>query len=279
MTSELAIPGPRRRRPPFRLPGGTAGQGAVSIALFLALWWFATAGLGFGDQTTIASPPEVVRALVRLTLEPFGGLTLPGHVAASLYRWGLGVLLAVGIGVPLGLAMAWQPAVNAAVAPIFEPLRNIPPLAWIPLVIVWLGTGTASQVTLVFVGAFPPCVLNAFRAIRGVDPVLLAAARNLGAPSHRQLLEVALPSGLPTILAGIRIAFGNGWMALVGAELVGAPSGLGYLIVRGQENLSAPVIFAGMIVIGALGLLLDATLRAAGWRLVPWRREAGGDAA
>jgi ABC-type nitrate/sulfonate/bicarbonate transport system permease component len=209
---------------------------------------------------------------VRLLSEPFAGATLGGHLRDSLARWGAGVGAAILLGVPLGLLMGWNRTVNAAVAPLFEPLRNVPPLAWIPLMIVWFGTSTLSQVAVVFVGAFPPCVLNAYRAIRIVDSVQLAAASTLGAGAWSRAVEVALPAGLPTLFAGLRIAFGNGWMALIGAELVGASTGLGFLIIRGQENLSAAIIVVGMVAIGVTGLLLDLLLAALARRALPWRR-------
>jgi ABC-type nitrate/sulfonate/bicarbonate transport system permease component len=255
-----------------------AGAPLVSVGGFLALWWLLTSVLGLGDETTAASPLEVLATLGALAVEPFAGHTLGGHVAASLWRWTLGVGAGVAVGVPLGVLMAWSEEVDAAVGPAFDMLRNIPPLAWIPLAIVWFGTDTTSQALLVFVGALPPSLLNAYRAIKGIDPRLLAAARTVGARPWHQLVEVALPTGLPAILAGMRIAFGNGWMALVGAELVGAPSGLGFLIVRGQENLTPAVIIAGMVVIGIMGLALDAALRVATRPLLRWRREATAEA-
>lgn len=249
-----------------------APYGALSVAALLAGWWFATDILGLGNSATLSSPMEVVRTGARLLHEPFAGATLGGHLRDSLGRWAAGIGLAIALGVPLGLLMGWNRTVNALVAPLFEPFRNVPPLAWIPLMIVWFGTSTLSQVALVFIGAFPPCVLNAYRAIRVVDPVQLAAASTLGAGAWSKAVEVALPAGLPTIIAGLRIAFGNGWMALIGAELIGASTGLGFLIIRGQENLSAAIIIVGMVTIGVTGLVLDVLLAALARRALPWRQ-------
>lgn len=246
--------------------------GALSVAAAVAAWWFATDVLGLGNSVTMCSPLEAVKMAVRLLSEPFAGATLGGHLRDSLARWVAGVGAAVALGIPLGLLMGWNRIVNALVAPVFEPLRNVPPLAWIPLMIVWFGTSTLSQVAVVFVGAFPPCVLTGYRAIRIVDPVQLAAASTLGAGAWTRAVEVALPAGLPTIFAGLRIAFGNGWMALIGAELVGASTGLGFLIIRGQENLSAAIIIVGMVTIGITGLVLDALLAAFSRRALPWRQ-------
>jgi ABC-type nitrate/sulfonate/bicarbonate transport system permease component len=245
--------------------------GLLSVGSFILLWWFLVDVVRLGSPTTIASPVDVTARFFDLMRVRFAGLTLPGHLGASIYRWGIGVGFAVLIGVPLGIFMAWYKSLDAAVSPIFEVLRNIPPLAWIPLAILWFGTGLVSQSAMVFVGAFPPCVINSYRAVQSIDPMLFWAARTLGARPLRQLLEIALPTGLPTILAGIQIAFGNGWMALVGAELVAAPSGIGYLIIRGQENLQPDVIFVGMITIGMMGLLLDGLLRIVGDSIIRWR--------
>ena len=268
-TSVAAIPSPAPERRSSRVP-----YGALSVATVIAVWWFATDVLGLGSTATLCSPVEAVRTGVRLLYEPFAGATLGGHLLDSLGRWAAGVGAAIAVGVPLGLLMGWNRTVNAAVAPLFEPLRNVPPLAWIPLMIVWFGTSTLSQVAMVFIGAFPPCVLNGYRAIRVVDQVQLAAASTLGAGAWARAVEVAVPAGLPTLFAGLRIAFGNGWMALIGAELVGAPTGLGFLIIRGQENLSAAIIVVGMAAIGATGLLLDLLLAAFARRALPWRRPA-----
>lgn len=261
-----------------RIGASDAVAGVAAIGGATVLWWLVTDGLGLIRPSTLASPTAVIEAAVRITLEPFAGQSLPGHVRDSLLRWAAGVAAAVGIGVPLGLAMGWYRAVDAFVSPAFGVLRNIPPLAWIPLAILWFGTGPTTQAAMVFVGAFPPCVLNGYRATREVDRYQIWAARAVGASSLRQLIEIVVPAGLPVILAGVRIAFGNGWMAVVGAELVGAPSGLGFMIVRGQQNLTPAVIVVGMAAIGLLGLVLDALVVRLSRPLLGWRREVTADA-
>lgn len=261
-----------------RIGASDAAAGVATIGGATVLWWLVTDGLGLIRPSTLAGPTAVIETAARITAEPFAGQTLPGHVRDSLLRWAAGVAAAVGIGVPLGLAMGWYRAPDAIVSPTFGVLRNIPPLAWIPLAILWFGTGPTTQAALVFVGAFPPCVLNAYRATREVDRYQIWAARAVGASSLRQLIEIVVPAGLPVILAGVRIAFGNGWMAVVGAELVGAPSGLGFMIVRGQQNLTPAVIVVGMAAIGLLGLVLDALVFRLSRPFLRWRREVTADA-
>src|SRR6185369_7070039 len=131
--------------------------------------------------------------------------------------------------------------------------RYIPPFAWVPIAVLWFGASTMTQALVVFIAAFPACVINAQLGIEQVDPILLRAGRMLGAGSLRSLVRIALPVAAPAIFTGMRIAFSNGWMALVGAELVVGKQGLGFLISQGQINDSASTILVGMITIGALG--------------------------
>ena len=253
-----------------------AAPAAASLAAVLALWWLATDGLGLVGEDLFASPVAVLERLASFIDEPFAGQTLAGHVLASLERWGLGVGAAVAAGVMLGVAMAVWRDVDAAVSPIFEAVRYIPPLAWVPIAILWFGTSVKAQALVVFVAALPPCVINGYDAIRQLDPVLSKAARTVGAGPLREVVSVAIPTGLPTILAGVSIAVGNGWMALIGAELVGARSGLGFMILRGQENAAPDAILAAMVVIAVIGAAMSALMAVAAGRLVRWRRREGG---
>jgi ABC-type nitrate/sulfonate/bicarbonate transport system permease component len=252
-----------------RLPA--VGSTLASLALLVAVWWLITDGTGLVDPSQFASPSAVAARLADFVVTPFAGETLAGHVAASLQRWGLGLAAAVLLGVPLGMLMAEQPDVDAAVTPVFEALRFIPPLAWVPLAILWLGASVTAQALVVFVAAFPPCLLNAHRAMRGVDPVLRRAARTMGASRWREVFWVAVPTGLPTVLAGISIAMTNGWMALIGAELVGARSGLGFMILRGQSNAAPDAIVAAMVVIGLLGAAMTLLMGLASRRALRWQ--------
>lgn len=259
-----------RRDVPRAVRTGVSGVG--SLALLVAVWWLVTDGTGLVDASLFAAPDDVATRLADFVAAPFAGETLAGHVAASLQRWGLGLVAAVLLGVPLGVLMAEHADIDAAVTPVFEALRFIPPLAWVPMAILWLGASVTAQAFVVFVAAFPPCLLNAHRAMRGVDPVLRRAARTLGAGRRREVLSVALPTGLPTVLAGVAIAMTNGWMALIGAELVAARSGLGFMILRGQANAAPDAIVAAMIVIGAIGAVIAAAMALATKKTLRWQR-------
>jgi taurine transport system permease protein len=247
-------------------------ESVAGVFGIVLIWWLVTDALGLVDAATLASPVAVVASIVDLTISPFAGDTLLGHTLASLMRWFAGVLLGCAIGVPLGVLMAWSRRVNAFVSPVFEVFRYIPPFAWVPLAILWFGTSLTSQAAVVAIAAIPPALLNAHKAISQLDSTVLNASAVLGASDARTLLRVAVPTAAPGILTGVRLAFSNGWMALVGAELVGARSGLGYIITRAQGNLSTEVVIAGMVTIAVVGVTVDIVLRKATDRLLRWTR-------
>ena len=246
-------------------------HGAAAIAALLFAWWLATAIPGFVPPRVLPSPLDVVVRFAALVAEPFSGATLFGHALVSLQRWGIGVLVAIGLGVPLGIALAWLPPLRAVVTPAFELLRYIPPFAWVPIAVLWFGASTTTQAAIVFIAAFPACIINTQLAVAQVDPLLVRAARTLGAGSATTLARVVLPVAAPTIFTGLRIAFSNGWMALVGAELVVGKQGLGFLISQGQINDSAATILVGMTTIGVLGVLIDLVLQRLQRIALPWK--------
>jgi len=248
--------------------------GAAAIATLLFAWWLATAVPGLVPSRVLPSPLDVVARFAALIADPFSGATLFGHALVSLQRWGIGVLVAIGLGVPLGIALAWLPPLRAVVTPAFELLRYIPPFAWVPIAVLWFGASTTTQAVIVFIAAFPACIINTQLAVSGIDPILARAARTLGAGSATTLARVVLPVAAPTIFTGLRIAFSNGWMALVGAELVVGKQGLGFLISQGQINDSAATILVGMTTIGVLGTLIDIVLQRAQRLALPWRTDS-----
>jgi ABC-type nitrate/sulfonate/bicarbonate transport system permease component len=210
-------------------------------------------------NVAILPPPQ-------LTLATLWDLILSGelarHTLASLSRvvsaWGISTLVAV----PLGLAMARSRTFERLLDPVIELFRPISPLAWIPLAILWFGIGETGKVFIIFVATFFPILLNTVSGVKGVDPVLIRAGRVLGCNNEATLFwRVILPAAMPTIIVGLRIAFGTGWAAIIAAELVAAQSGLGYLIADGMEILRSDLVLAGMIAIGVLGVLIDSVFR------------------
>jgi NitT/TauT family transport system permease protein len=209
----------------------------------------------------LPSPWAVVTRFWELTNAPFVGYTIQQHLASSLGRYALGFGLAALVGVPLGLMMGWYRMLDDVVTPLFEGIRFIAPIAWVPFAALWFGTGIGGPVLIIFMGAFPPALINAYRGARFVEPRLVEAGRMLGASSARMIAQVLLPASVPSIVAGLRISAGLGWQSLVGAELIVASSGIGYLMVKGQSNISTPTVMAGMVAIGIVGYLIDVALR------------------
>jgi NitT/TauT family transport system permease protein len=234
---------------------------ATGLVAFLGVWSLAVV-FGVTQPMFLPAPWSVARKFAELTREPFVGFTLQQHLLSSFARFGMGFGLAVLIGVPLGLAMGWFRWLDAVVSPLFDALRFVAPIAWVPFAALWFGTGIGGPVLVIFTGAFPPCVINAYRGARYVEPWLIEAAQTLGARHWQIITEVLLPASVPSIVAGLRVSAGLGWQSLVGAELIVASSGIGYLLVRGQANISTSIVMSGMIAIGLVGFAIDALLRA-----------------
>lgn len=215
--------------------------------------------------TLMPAPVQIMRTAAVMILSGELGY----HVLASLKREAIAFLFSL-LAIPIGVAMGWFERVNRQLDPIVEILRPIPPLAWIPLSILWFGIGDEQNQFIIFLGMFFPILINTIQGVRTVDRTLVRAARSLGADERRVLTRVVLKAALPQIVTGIRVGLGFGWMALVAAELVGANSGLGFLINDARSVLRTDIIVVGMLTIGVMGLMIDATLRLAVGRLMPW---------
>ena len=191
------------------------------------------------------------------------------HLLASLQREAIAFLFAA-LAIPVGIAMGWWRGVYAQCYPVFEVLRPIPPLAWIPLSILWFGLSDAQNQFIIFLGMVFPILLSTVEGVRRVDPNLIRAARTLGASEGQLLRRIIVPAALPQMLIGVRVGLGVGWMALVAAELVGANRGLGFMINDARSILRTDIVIVGMLTIGLAGLALDVALRAGAQRLLPW---------
>jgi NitT/TauT family transport system permease protein len=225
--------------------------------------WSAVAVSGAVPAQFLPTPWGVVNRIVELTAKPFAGYTIQQHLVSSVGRYLLGFGLAAAFGVPLGLLMGWFRWLDNIVSPLFEAVRFIAPIAWVPFAALWFGTGIGGPTLIIFMGAFPPALINAYRGAKFVELRFIEAAQTLGASNWRIIVEVLLPASVPSIVAGLRISAGLGWQSLVGAELIVASSGIGYLMVKGQASISTSTVMAGMIAIGAVGILIDVLLRRA----------------
>lgn len=240
---------------------------ALPLAL-LGLWQFISTQVLDRTTATLLPPPT---AVAKGFWELISTGELPRHTYDSLKREIVAFCWA-SLAVPLGLAMGWWKTVNEQVDPLIEILRPVPPLAWIPLSILWFGIGDTQNQFIIFLGMFFPILLNTIAGVKNIEPNLVRAARCLGAGETQVLRRVVLRASLPHILTGIRVGLGVGWMALVAAELVGANSGLGFLINDARTVLRTDYVIVGMITIGLVGLIIDRIIRYAGRRFMPWSR-------
>jgi ABC-type nitrate/sulfonate/bicarbonate transport system permease component len=242
--------------------------------LLVVVVWQILSSAGVIPSFKLPSPLQVLRGLQDLvTLGMPPGHQLHWHIYHSLLRVFWGYLAALVVAIPLGIAMGWSRSLSAALEPIMEMLRPIPPLAWIPIAILWFGIGNRSAAFIIFLGAFFPILLNTVSGVRTIDPLLIEAARTLNATRRFIFLKVLLPGAFPSIFTGLRIGLGIGWMTLVAAEFTGVRQGygLGYMIMTARDIQRPDQIVAGMAVIGAIGLCIDVGLNFLERVLLNWR--------
>jgi taurine transport system permease protein len=245
----------------------------ASVLLALGLWWLASA-LVVRDATVLPSPAAVAERAAHLISLGNDRAGLWHNVVASQVRvfigWGLGVAL----GIPVGAVMGGNRVIRALVDPILESGRAVPPLAFAPLLVVWLGIGQTSKIVLLFLTAFPIIAISTASAIAGVDESLKRSALTLGASRIYMYRRVIVPAAMPEIITSMRIAGGLTWSSLVAAEIIAATSGLGWMILQASNYLDTSTIFVGILVIGLLAFLLDRCLRIAQAFVVPWKGRA-----
>jgi len=270
-----AAPGADRTLPFWRREPGRAQWLAIafaSLAAMLFAWFALTRPDGLISPLFLPPPSEVWEAFVRLLKRPYLGSTLGQHVGASLGIVLGGWLLAGAVGLPLGIAMGWWPKVRWLAFPIFQILRPVPPLAWIPLAILWLGIGDSARIFVVFIAAIVPWVMNSMQAVDSIDGLLVRAAMTLGASDRQILTRVVCRTALPTLVAGARIALGNAWTTLVAAELLAATAGLGYIALNASRTLEIGILLVAMAIIGVLGALFSIGMQLLTRLVAPWSR-------
>ncbi|MCL2001717.1 MAG: ABC transporter permease [Planctomycetes bacterium] len=243
----------------------------IGVLSFLFFWQMLVA-TGMVLPRYLAPPTRVIVTFFdKLTNPNPDGSTLPVNILVSLQVSLSGFIAAVVLGIPLGLLMGWYKGIDKFIRPVFELLRPIPPVAWIPLTIIWFGIGLSAKAFIIFFSAFVPCVINAYTGIRMANQVFIDVAKTFGASNLRTFMRVGVPSSLPMVFAGIRIALANSWTTLVAAEMLAANAGLGFMILMGRQFVRPDIIILGMLVIGVIGVILTFALSKVENRLVGWR--------
>lgn len=238
-----------------RLTAADIGLGIVGSLAVLVVWEIAARG-GYIDPAIFPSPTMAAQSAAgKLT-----GTEVLEHIAWSLFRVVAGFLLGAVVGIAIGVIAGWYRFAGTILVPLIELLRPIPPLAWIPLAIIWFGLGEPSKFFMIFLGAFFPMVTSAYRGVTSVDPVLIRAAQAYGLKGIRLLFQVAIPGAMPDLATGIRIGWGLSFGVLVAAELIASDRGLGFMIMHARLSGYVDVIVVGIFLIGLLNLLTDALL-------------------
>lgn len=255
---------------------GAPGNGSslllscATVMAFLALW-FAATNLGWVKPLFLPSPQAVWEQLIAVSQDGFADASLLTHIGWSALRVFSAFALAVITAIPLGILMG----VNRVARGIFDPLvefyRPLPPLAYLPLVVIWMGIGEGSKVLLIYLAMFAPLVLSARAGVRSVAIEQIHAAYSMGASRGQVLRYIIMPAALPEMLTGMRIAIGFGWTTLVAAEMVAATAGLGFMVLGASKFMVTEIVIMGILVIGLMALLFDFGMRWLEQRLVPWK--------
>lgn len=241
-----------------------------TIAALLGLWWLAT-HLGWIKPLFLPRPEAIFRALKQAMAGELDNATLFDHFLASMLRVFSAFGLAIVVGIPVGIAMGVSRIARGIFDPPIEFYRPLPPLAYLPLMIIWFGIGELSKVLLIFLACFAPVALAARAGVRSTSQEQIQAALSMGATRAQVVRHVILPSALPEILVGLRIGMGVGWTTLVAAEMVAATSGLGQMVLNASNFLRTDVVILGIIVIGLVAYAFEVLMRWLETRLVPWK--------
>ncbi|HVZ46345.1 MAG TPA: ABC transporter permease [Ramlibacter sp.] len=239
---------------------------AASILFGLFVWWL-VAYLKLANPMLLPGPASVAAAVWEMIADG----TLIRHLAISFARALGGFAIAAAVGVPAGILIARFKWVGAALNPWVELLRPVPPIAFLPLAVLWFGIGETSKVIVISYGAVFPILLNTIHGVRAIDNSLLRAARALGASSRQVFIYVVLPAATPSVVTGLRLGAGMAIFVLVAAELIGASSGLGWLITDAREHFLTDHIMVGIVTLGLLGWAINRALLALESRLIKWR--------
>jgi taurine transport system permease protein len=244
--------------------------GCGTALAIVALWIICTYFTSFISAGRFPSPPQVWEAARQIAVDGYADATLWQHALRSLRLVLMGFAIAVAIGAPLGILMGASRRFDAFITPVFSLIRPIPPLAWIPLAILWLGLGDGAKIMVIFFAAFVPSVINSHAGVRTIEPHLLEASRVLGARGLTHIREVLVPGAMPMIFTGLRLSLQASWTTLVAAELVGALAGLGRVLNVAQQDIYPAMILVAMAAVAVLGWGTTRCLDLIESRAMPW---------
>src|SRR6202162_1084615 len=244
--------------------------GAATFAALALLWYGATSVTHAIPPVYFPAPAEVTQALQQIATRGYADGKLHEHFFHSCMLVLMGFAAAVAIGIPLGMLMGWSRRGEALINSVFFVLRPIPPLAWIPLAIVWLGLGDAAKVLVIWFAAFVPAVINSYAGVRSIEPRLIEAARSLGVSRVMLIREVLFPGSLPLVFTGLRLSLQACWTTLGAGELIGAIVGLGHVLYQAGLDIFPAMIVVGMIGVAVAGALMTMALAWLETRAMPW---------
>ena len=242
----------------------------ISIGLFVILWWIGTATTQLGQL--IPSPIEVFASVVSGLTGKVGRHNLIVHAGYSLMRVMIGFVIGSLVGISAGLLMGWYRIAEDIINPLFRIIRPIPPIAWIPISIIWFGLGESAKIFLIFLSSFSNTTLNSYAGAKSVDPEVVNAAKMLGASERQVFTTIVLPASVPAIFAGLQVAMSSSWATVLAAEMVRSSEGLGWMIVAGMNNNDMIQILTGIVMIGIVGFLLAIMMRKAEDVLCRWNK-------
>lgn len=244
------------------------GSAVISFGTFFVLWQLVVSFTGIGDF--LPGPVETISEFFIRFVKPYGKVTLLVHIWSSLRRILIGYVIAATVAIVLGLIMGTYRIADAIIMPLFNLIRPIPPIAWIPLAILWFGIGDASKYFLIFLATFLSVLQNAYAGARAADPVLVGAARMLGANDSFIFRTITVPCAVPYIFSGLQNGLVAAWGQVVGSEMIRSSSGVGWIIIRGMDNSDILQELVGILAIGAIGFILAASMRGVESKLCRW---------
>lgn len=243
----------------------------LGLVLFFGIWEILVR-VGVISERNLCAPSTVIQTFImKLTSTKPDGATLFAHFLSSIKLSLCGFVLAVVIGVPLGLFMGYYRGMDSFFTPLFEVIRPIPPIAWIPIIILTLGIGFEAKVFIIFISAFVPCVVNSFLGIKLTDSTLIDVAQTFGASRWQVFKTICIPSSMNMVFTGVRVSLAASWSTLVAAEMLASTKGLGYMIQIGRNLIRPDIILVGMLTIGVVGALMGWALSLCEKKVAPWR--------